>query len=162
VEFRDVTNDERAQLYDWRQEALKLKRRRQVFFQELMDAFVTGSDASELGIEFSPDINNENGLLINTPVSKGRMRFSIAPVGSSLVGKILVERAEADCSDSPVWLPVWGFCLGDPRSIIYFKAPYDAKAYEPERPERPARTEAYERIGRSIAYAISAGPLLEA
>ncbi|MBH2072393.1 MAG: hypothetical protein I8H90_26115 [Burkholderiales bacterium] len=161
MEFRDVTNDERAQIYDWNEEASKLKRRRQVFFNELSDAFAPDSDTSHLGIEFSPDPSAENSLLVKTPVSTGRMRFSIAPVDSSLVGKVLVERAEVDRSGAQVWVPAWGFCLGDTRSIIYFNAPYDAEAYRPDMNERQPRREAFGRIGRSIAYALAAGPLLK-
>ena len=160
MEFRDVTSEERAELYDWREEASKLNRRRQIFFQELIDAFAAGSEASHFGIEFSLAAGTENCLLIKTPVSSGRIRFNISPVGLGLIGKILVERAEVDCSDSQVWLPVWGFCLGDARGIIYFNTPRDANAYEMDGPERGARTEAFERIGKSIAYALSAGPIL--
>lgn len=160
MEFRDVTSDERSELYDWREEALKLNRRRQLFFQELIDAFAADSEVRHFGIEFSLAPEAENCLLIKTAVSSGRIRFSISPVGLGLIGKILVERAEVDCSDSRVWLPVWGFFLGEARSIIYFRTPRDASAYEMDRPEQGARTEAFERIGKSIAYALSAGPLL--
>ena len=161
MEFRDVTNDERAQIYDWNEEASKLQRKRQVFFKELSGVFAPGSDTSHLGIEFSPDPDAENSLLVKTPVANGRMRFSIALVDSNLVGKIFVERAEVDCSGAQLWVPTWGFCLGDTRSIIYFKAPYDAEVYRPDMGDRQPRPDAFERIGRSIAYALAAGPLLK-
>lgn len=160
--FRDVTSDERALLHYWKEEARKFNEKRDFFFQHLREAFADGTDGSHLGIEFSEAADSGNTLKVKTPVSSGRIRFSIDLKGSGLVGSIRVERAEVDSSDSQVWKQVWGFYLGEPRSIIYFETPGDVSAYQPDRPDAYGRREAFERLGRSIAYALSAGPLLKA
>lgn len=159
--FRDVTSDERAQVYDWVRNASTLKRRVQILFDGLVEAFRPDSEASHTGIQFSLNAEVENILLVKTPLSEGRVRFRVSPTQGKLVAICLVERAEVDNLDSPVWIPVWEFYVAEGRSIIYVEDLSDRDVYQQDRPGNDARNEAFERTGRSIAYALSTGPLLK-
>jgi hypothetical protein len=159
--FRDVTSDERAQVYDWPRNAATLKRRVQILFEGLVEVFQPGSEASHTGIQFSLNTEAGNILLVKTPLSEGRVRFRVSPAQGKLVATCLVERVEVDSFDSPVWIPVWEFYVAEGRSIIYVENLSDMDVYQQDRPGNDALNEVFERTGRSIAYALSAGPLLK-
>jgi hypothetical protein len=159
--YRDVTDDERARLHEWLEESARLKRQIQVLFKELTAAFDSTKDVAYLGISFT-ESESDNILLVKTPVTEGRLRSRIALLGEILANEIIVERPEIDASGSICWVAVWAFRNSAGRSIVYLQEPGDALAYQPIAPYKEARTEVFERLGKSIAYALAAGPLEEA
>ena len=159
MSFRDVTQNERTEVPDLVNEAGIIQQRASTLLGGLIRAFGSNAPGAHLKLSLK-DLIHPATMSITTPMSEGRTRLQFEKQNGSLVGRLLIERAEVDTQGKKIWTVVWGFYLGNSKSVIYIDKPGDMKGYGFESQFQSEREDAFVELGASLIFALQAGPIV--